>query len=100
LDSIGVDNLLGAAVELAHEQGLSISPPFQRGADRWISSLEDGEEQPVLAGAAAAGDGAPDFDDDEDEDEESEDFDEEGGRGLKRSRSLSHDDDQDDASEA
>ena len=28
LDSIGVDNLLGAAVELAHEQGLSISPPF------------------------------------------------------------------------
>jgi hypothetical protein len=26
LDAIGVDNLLGAAVELAHEQGLSISP--------------------------------------------------------------------------
>jgi hypothetical protein len=100
LDAIGVDNLLGATVELAHEQGLSISPPFQRGADRWISSLEDGEEQPVLAGDAAANDGAPDFDEDEDEDEESEDFDEEGGRGLKRPRSPSHDDDQDDASVA
>ena len=97
LDSIGVDNLLGATVELAHEQGLSISPPFQRGADRWISSLEDGEEQLVLADDEVADDGAPDFDEDEDEDEESEDFDEEGGKGLKRSRSLSHDDDQDDA---
>ena len=96
LDSIGVDNLLGATVELAHEQGLSISPPFQRGADRWISSLEDGEEQPVLADDVAD-DGAPNFDEDEDEDEESEDFDEEGGKGLKRSRSPSHDDDQDGA---
>jgi hypothetical protein len=98
LDAIGVDNLLGATVELAYEQNLSISPPLQRGADRWISSLEDGEEQPVLADDEVAGDGAPDFDGDEDEDEESEDFVEEGGRlGLKRSRSLSHDDDQDDA---
>jgi hypothetical protein len=77
-------------VELAHEQGLSISPPFQRGADRWISSLEDGEEQLVLVGDDAADDGAPDFDEDEDEDEESEDFDEEGGRGLKRPRSKSY----------
>lgn len=97
LDSIGVDNLLGATVELAYEQNLSISPPFQRGADRWISSLEDGEEQPVLANDDDAGDGAPDFDEDEDEDEESEDFVEEGGKGLKRPRSPSHDDDQDDA---
>ena len=97
LDSIGVDNLLGATVELAYEQNLSISPPFQRGADRWISSLEDGEEQPVLADDDVAGDGAPDFDEDEDEDEESEDFVEEGGKGLKRPRSPSHDDDQVDA---
>ena len=79
-----------------------ISPPFQRGADCWISSLEDGEEQPVLANdfdedediyrmlTLDAGDGAPDFDEDEDEDEESEDFVEEGGKGLKSPRSPSH----------
>jgi hypothetical protein len=68
-------------VELAYERHLSISPPFQLGADRWISSLEDGEEQ-------------PDFDEDEDEDEDFEEPVEEGGRGLKRrSQPPSHDDD-------
>jgi hypothetical protein len=86
LNAIGVDNLLGATVELAYEQGLSISPPFQRGADRWTSSLEDGEDQPVLADDEVADDGAPDFDEDEDEDEESEDFvelkGEEASKGL------------------
>ena len=40
---------------------------------------------------------SPFFDEDVDEDEESEDFVEEGGKGLKRPRSPSHDDDQDDA---
>ena len=86
-------------MELAHEQGLSISPPFQRGAIAGSAALEDGEEQPVLADEDVAEDGAPDFDEDEDEDEDSEGAVEEGGRGLKMSRSPSHDDDQDDASE-
>jgi hypothetical protein len=86
LDSIGVDNLLGAAVELAYEQHLSISPPFQLGADRWISSLEDGEEQPVLADDDVAENGVPDFDEDEDEDEDFEESVEEGGRDLKSSK--------------
>jgi hypothetical protein len=54
LTTIGVDNLLGAAVELALEQGLSISPPVPSAADRWIDSLEEGEEQPVLSAPATS----------------------------------------------
>jgi hypothetical protein len=83
MDSIGIDNLLGAAVELALEQGLSISPPFQSAADRWIDSLAEGKEQPVLSADDVAENEPPDFDEDEDEDEDFEEAVEEGGRGLK-----------------